>query len=60
MTKEYREFLKKHDPIAYSELMADPVTGLNTDYSSNVRGVVTVAVLFTVGVAVGVLIGLNI
>lgn len=55
MTKEYREYLKKNDPMAYSDLMGDPVTGLQTSSSSTIL-IIPILVLLLVGVFIGFII----
>lgn len=55
MTKEYRKYLKENDPIHYSELMGDPVTGLKTDNTNNTWLVVLITLIF-IGVIISIII----
>ncbi|MDB0600064.1 hypothetical protein PL373_02610 [Tenacibaculum maritimum] len=54
MNKEYIEYLRKNDPIHYSEMMGDPVTGIRTNSSSNVEVFLIVIFLIGIGVVIGV------
>jgi len=56
MTKEYKQFLKANDPIHYSEMMGDPVTGLNTNTGTNLSLFLAVIVLVGIGVLIGITI----
>ncbi len=56
MRKEYWESLKEHDPIHYSEMMGDPVTGLGSDSSLGCSLFLAMLGLVGLGVLIGSII----
>lgn len=56
MNKEYWEYLKKHDSIHYSEMMGDPVTGLDSNPGCSIAFVCFVIFLLVIGFLIGVVV----
>jgi hypothetical protein len=56
MDKEYLDYLKENDPIHYSEMMGDPVTGLHSNNDSSLGLIFIVLLLVGVGILIGALI----
>ncbi|WP_176714957.1 hypothetical protein [Tenacibaculum soleae] len=54
MNKEYWKYLKEHDPMHYSEMKGDPVTGLGSDFGGGLAFIAFVAFLLAIGFLIGV------